>query len=103
MLAAGRCLCDANKSLKFTADRELRRWAMLGSNVGLPPSAFGTFPRKRGKGYFEVSGSGSFPRSRGNIGRIADVCSGAARRASHMDVASTRWRQPEGGALRGSV
>ncbi len=35
-----------------------------------------------------------------NIGRIADVCSGAARRASHRDVASTRWRQPEGGIPR---
>ena len=71
----------------------------LRCSQALPAPAVGTFPRFAGEGKARDISLKSFLRLRGNIGRIADVCSGAARRASHRDVASTRWRQPEGGSL----
>ena len=38
----------------------------------------------------------SFPRIRGNISRIADVCSGCCPKERHRDVARRMWRHPEG-------
>ena len=67
----------------------------------LPPSALrAPSPAARGKGKRETANVEILPLRSGEASAgLPMLAAHAARRASHMDVASTRWRQPEGGNL----
>ena len=66
-----------------------------------PPSALrAPSPASQGKGKREMVNVEILPLRSGEASAgLPMLAAHAARRASHMDVASTRWRQPEGGNL----